>query len=346
MHFASDNTGPTHPKVLEAVVKSSDGYALPYGRDPWAEEAIAKIRDTFEAPEAAVYFVATGTGANSMALGTLAEPWSAIFCHEMAHILIDESNGPSMFSGGASCAPVAGPDGKMDPSALANMLDRYAPGDIHTPARGPLSITNITQVGTVYRLDEIDALTSLAKGAGLPVHLDGARFANACATLGCSAAELSWKRGIDVVVFGGTKNGCVSVEAVIFFDPAHAQRFERQRMRGGHLFSKHRFLSAQMSAYAEDELWLDLARQANAAGEYLAKSLGNHVEFVHTPQANMLIVRFPRGLHHKLKAEGAQFQTWGDLNGPEDEAITARLVCDWSASPENTDRFVSLLKAG
>ncbi|MEM9351165.1 MAG: beta-eliminating lyase-related protein [Pseudomonadota bacterium] len=181
----------------------------------------------------------------------------------------------------------------------------------------------------------------------LPIHLDGARFANACAALGCNAAELSWKRGVDAVSFGGTKNGCMSVEAVIFFDPAHAARFERQRMRGGHLFSKHRMLSAQMAAYLADELWLELGAKANSAAQHLATSLGNHVEFLHRPEANMMFVKFPRALHRKLHAAGAEFYSFANENaGPDEEPITARLVCDWSATPENTDRFVDLLKAG
>ncbi|MEM6896727.1 MAG: beta-eliminating lyase-related protein [Pseudomonadota bacterium] len=347
MHFASDNTGPTHPDILNAVIEASEGYAMPYGRDPWAAEAEAQLREVFEAPEASVYLVATGTGGNSLALGTLAAPWSAIFCHERAHVLSDESHGPIFYSGGAAFAPVAGANGKMTPDALSHMLDRYAPGDVHTPARGPLTLTNITEAGTAYTLDEMDALTKLAQAAGVPVHLDGARFANACEALGCSAAELSWKRGIDAVTFGGTKNGCMSVEAILFFDPAHGDTFERQRMRGGHLFSKHRMLSAQMLAYTRDDLWRRLAAQANAAGQYLAQSLGNHVEFAHEPAANMLFVRFARALHRKLRAEGAAFYSYGDAeNGPDDEPLLARLVCDWSATAENTDRFVNILRAG
>ena len=347
MHFASDNTGPTHPKILDAVGKANEGYAMPYGKDPWAEEARERVRETFEAPEAEVFFAATGTAANSMILGALTAPWATVFCHETAHILVDESNGPEFYAGGAKLAPVAGDNGKMDPEALQAMLDRYAPGDVHTPARGPLSITNVTEVGSTYSLAEIDALVAIAKAHGLPVHLDGARFANACAALGCSAAELSWKRGIDAVSFGGTKNGCMSVEAVVFFDPEKARDFERIRMRGGHLFSKHRILSAQMAAYVADGLWLELAQKANGAAAHLAECLGNNVEFLHRPDANMMFVKFPRALHRKLHAAGAQFYSFADENsGLDDEPITARLVCDWSASPENTERFVDLLKAG
>ncbi|MEM6729363.1 MAG: beta-eliminating lyase-related protein, partial [Pseudomonadota bacterium] len=307
MFFASDNTGPTHPKIVEAMVAASDGYAMPYGKDPWAARAEALIRETFEAPDARAFMIATGTATNSLILGALAPPWSAIFCHETAHILMDESNAPEFFSGGARIAPVAGDGGKMAPEALTKMLARYAPGDIHTPARGALSLTNVTEAGTVYSLAEIDTLTSLASEASLPVHLDGARFANACAALSCSAAEMSWRRGIHALSFGGTKNGCASVEAAVFFEPEPERiaQFERLRMRGGHLFSKHRLLSAQMAAYLEDALWLDLAQKANAAAAYLEQSLGNHVEHLHRRGANMLFVRFPRALHHKLHAAGA-----------------------------------------
>lgn len=347
MHFASDNAGPTHPKILEAVIEASSGYAMPYGADRWAEAAKAEIRETFEAPEAEIFFIATGTATNSMILGALAAPWSAIFCHERAHILIDESNAPEFFTHGARIAPVGGAAGKMDPKQLDAMLSRYAPGDIHTPAQGPVSITNVTEAGTVYKLPEIDAISTIAADKSLALHLDGARFGNACAALGCSAAEMSWKRGVAAVSFGGTKNGCMSVEAAIFFDRDLARNFERIRMRSGHLFSKHRLLSAQMSAYLKDGLWLDLAGRANAAAADLASALGNHVEFVNQPEANMLFVTFPRALHRKLRAAGAQFYSFGNAEeGPDDAPLLARLVCDWSATPENTERFATLLKAG
>ncbi|MEO1796921.1 MAG: beta-eliminating lyase-related protein [Pseudomonadota bacterium] len=347
MHFASDNTGPTHPKILEAVIAANAGYAMPYGADPWEETATAQIRDTFEAPDAEVFFVATGSGGNSMALGAMCPPWGTIFCHEMAHVLIDESHGPTFYAGGAAFAPVSGERGKMAPDALSAALEKYAPGNIHTPARGPLTLTNVTEVGSVYTLDEIDALAALARSVGLPVHLDGARFANACAALGCTAAEMTWKRGIDAVTFGGTKNGCMGVEAVIFFDGRFSEAFERQRMRGGHLFSKHRALSAQMAAYTADGLWRELGARANAAAANLVEAMGNHVEYVHRPDANLMFVKFPRALHRKLHAAGAEFYSFADENtGPDDEPITARLVCDWSATSENTERFASLLKAG
>ncbi|MEM1234277.1 MAG: beta-eliminating lyase-related protein [Pseudomonadota bacterium] len=347
MHFASDNTGPTHPKIIDAVARASEGYAMPYGRDPWAEAACDAVRETFEAPEARVYCVATGTGANALALGTLTAPWSTIFCHEAAHVRVDESNAPAFFAGGATFAPVAGASGKMDPAALAATLDAFAPGDVHTPARGPLTLTNVTEAGTVYTLAEIDALTAQAKTAGLPVHLDGARFANACAALGCSAAEMSWKRGIDVVSFGGTKNGCMSVEAVIFFDPDHAETFERQRMRGGHLFSKHRVLSAQMAVYA-DGLWLELAERANAAASRLIEGLSAlpHVAFVHPPQSNLMFCQMPRRLHAQALSHGAEFYSWGDPHaGDPDAPVMARFVVDWSATDEGTDRFLDILSA-
>ncbi|MEO0486990.1 MAG: beta-eliminating lyase-related protein [Pseudomonadota bacterium] len=347
MFFASDNTGPTHPAVLQAVIEASDGYALPYGNDPWAARAQALVREVFEAPDASVHLAITGTGANSMIMGAMAPPWSAIFCHEMAHILIDEANGPQMYSGGASFAPVPGAGGKMSADGLRAILDRYAPGDVHTPARGPISLTNITEAGTAYSLSEIEEIAALGAKAGLAVHLDGARFSNACAALGCTAAELTWKSGVTAATFGGTKNGCMSVEAAVFFDPAYDAAFLRNRMRGGHLLSKHRILSAQMVAYLTDGLWLTLGAQANAAGRYLADGIRAHVEFVDEPAGNLMFVRFPRALHRKLHAAGAQFNSFADVGtGPDDEPIVARFVCDWSATPENTDRFVDLLKAG
>jgi len=346
MFFASDNAGPAHPRVLEALIQANDGYAGGYGAEPGMDAVRNAIRDLFEAPEAAVYLVATGTAANALALATMANPWDTIFCTPMAHINVDECNAPEFYSG-AKLTLVPENAGKMTPEGLrATILGEESRG-VHGPQRGPVSITNVTETGTVYSCAEIAELAGIAGEFGLKTHLDGARFANAVASLGCSAAEMSWKAGVDAVSFGGTKNGLLGVEAVIFFDPALAWEFELRRKRGGHLFSKHRYLSAQMQAYLADDLWLELAGRANASAARLAKGLQEQasVEMLYPPQANMIFPRFPRALHARLLTAGASYYVWdGDaFKGDPDEMLTARLVCDWSIGDEAVGRFLGLL---
>jgi threonine aldolase len=214
---------------------------------------------------------------------------------------------------------------------------------VHGAQPGPVSITQVTERGSVHSLAEIKALCDVAKAHDLPVHLDGARFANAMVALGCTAAEMSWKAGVDVVSFGGTKNGCMGVEAVVFFDPSKAWEFELRRKRGAHLFSKHRFLSAQMAGYLQDNAFVEIAQEANANAAYLAAGLRKAgAVFLHEPQANMIFARWPRAVHQKMHDAGARYYLWdGPLEGPADELVAARLVCDWSIGREQIDAFLS-----
>lgn len=346
MFFASDNTGPVHPKVMEALVQANTGYASGYGADALMDQVRDRIREIFEAPEAAVYLVATGTAANSLALATLANPWDAIFCAPVAHIQEDECNAPEFYAGGAKLTLVGDGD-KMTPEALRAAIGTEANRPVHSPQRGPVSITQVTERGSVYTLDELRALTAVAKDYGLKVHLDGARFTNALVTLGCTPADMTWKAGVDAVSFGGTKNGLMGVEAVVFFDPAHAWEFELRRKRGAHLFSKHRYLSAQMDAYLTDGLWLEMAQAANANCARLTEGLrAAGAEFLHEPQANMIFAALPRRVHQRLKAEGAMYYLQGGPleTGDPEAPLGCRLVCDWSISADLIDRFVELAK--
>jgi threonine aldolase len=342
MFFASDNAGPVHPQIMKRVIEGNEGYALPYGKDAIMEEVRGAIREAFEAPEAAVYLVATGTAANAMALACYTQPWQTIFCSKVSHIQEDECNAPEFYSGAAKLTLID-TDDKMTPEALRAAIEKHAPGVVHSAQRGPVSITTVTERGSVYTLDELRALTAVAKEFELPVHLDGARFANAMVALGCSPAEMTWKAGVDVVSFGGTKNGCMGVEAVVFFDPAKAWEFELRRKRGAHLFSKHRYLSAQMAGYMQDGLWCDTARQANDNAAYLAQGLRlAGAEFLHAPQANMIFARFPRATHKRLHDAGAKYYLWdGPLDGDPEALVAARLVCDWSIGREKIDTFLS-----
>jgi threonine aldolase len=346
MNFLSDNAGPAHPRVIEAIARANEGYATPYGGDTLTDEVRERARETFEAPEAAVYLVATGTAANSLILATLSRPWQTIFCTRVAHIQEDECNAPEFFTGGAKLTVVAHEDGLMNPDALGHAIENAAGHGVPGVQPGPVSITQATEKGAVYSLDQIAEIGSIAARNGLPVHMDGARFANALVALGCSPAEMTWKAGVNAVSFGGTKNGLLGVEAVIFFDPAHAREFEFRRKRGGHLFSKHRFLSAQMAAYLTDALWLEMAASANAAAASLLRGLQQKPNCtVHgDPRANIVFADWPRAGHRRLHEAGASYYLWdGGIEGPDDEMLTARLVSDWSATEDSVERFLALL---
>ncbi len=345
MFFASDNAGPAHPQVMHHVMAANEGFALPYGNDPIMAGVRETIREIFEAPDAAVYLAATGTAANALALACYCRPFETVFCSPVAHIHEDECNAPEFYTAGAKLTLVPGGD-KIQPDDLRRSIAAEESRGVHGPQRGPVSITQVTERGGVYSLQELQALTAVAREHGLPVHLDGARFANALVALGCSAAEMTWKSGVDVVSFGGTKNGCLGVEAVVFFDPAKAWEFELRRKRGAHLFSKHRYLSAQMAGYLENGLWLETAALANERCRRLATGLRERgAQFLHEPQANMIFAAFPRRVHQALHDAGAMYYIWeGTLEGDDpDEMLAARLVCDWSVSSDQVDTFLSHL---
>jgi len=350
MVFASDNGGPVHPKVMEALAAANDGYAKGYGNDPVTEAAVARIREVFEAPDAAVYLVPTGTSANVLALAALAQPWQGIYCAAESHINVDECNAPEFYTGGAKLIAVAD-DGaaRIGADALRAAYQATGVRGVHGAQRGPVSITQATEMGSLYDLRDISGMADVAHGFGAKLHLDGARFANAAAALGCSAAEMTWKAGVDAVSFGGTKNGCMAVEAAIFFDPAPAWEFELRRKRGGHLFSKHRYLGAQMLGYLEDDLWLELGAAANAKAARLAEGIGNiaGLELLYEVQANLLFARLPRARHQALMNAGAVYYVEdGDVaEGPADELLTGRFVCDWSVPDADIDAFLALLAA-
>ena len=348
MNFASDNTGPVHPNVMAALIAANTGYALPYGGDDLTAQTIQNIRDLFEAPDAAVFLVSLGTAANSLILATLSQPWETVFCHTVAHIHEDECNAPEFYSGGTKLTLVPGPEAKMTAENLRRSILAEETRGVHGPQRGPVSLTQATERGTIYSLKEIQEISATAEEFGLPVHMDGARFANAVQSLGCSAAEMTWKSGVDAVTFGGTKNGLMAVEAVIFFNPKHAWEFELRRKRGAHLFSKHRFLAAQMQSYLAGDLWLDMAKKSNDASARLVQGLKKipEVQIDFEPQANIIFAQWPRAAHQRLHAAGAQYYVMaGDhTTGPSDELLPARLVTDWSTTPENVDKFLDILR--
>jgi threonine aldolase len=349
MFFASDNTSGAAPEIITAVAAANDGYAMPYGNDPIMTRVRDKVRDIFEAPDAAVYLVATGTAANALSLAVLTQPWGAVFCHRNAHIEEDECGAPEFYTGGSKLILIDGDHARMTPEGLARAIGFTARAGVHNVQRGMVSITNATENGTIYGPEQVRALTDIARSNNLPVHMDGARFTNALVAAGCTPAELTCKAGIDVLSFGGTKNGCMGVEAVVIFDPAKAWEFELRRKRGGHLFSKHRYLSAQMDAYLTDNLWLRLARTANAAAKRLSENMLTipSAALVHPTEANAVFAGWPRAGHRKAQDAGAAYYLWpGDqsLDGPGTVSLAARLVCSWSTTDADIDRFIGLIR--
>ncbi|MDF2233831.1 beta-eliminating lyase-related protein [Albimonas sp. CAU 1670] len=348
MMFASDNAGPAAPELMQAVVAANEGGAMPYGNDPLTASVTERIREIFEAPKAQAYLVATGTAANALALGTLVQPWQTVYCHRRAHIEEDECGAPEFYSGGAKLTLLEGDHAKIDAGELARALDAGAQASVHNVQPGAVSITQATELGAVYTPAEVRALADLAHARSLPVHMDGTRFSNAVARLGCSPAELSWKAGVDVLCLGASKCGAMAAEAVIFFDPdaARTWEFQLRRKRGGHLFSKMRYVSAQMDRWLTDGLWLDLAGRANAAADRMAAGLaeGNLATLLHPVDANALFVELPRSAHQRLHAAGAKYYLWPfdqPLEGPGDEMLSCRLVCNWATTEAEVDAFLA-----
>ena len=344
MQFASDNAGPVHPEILDALAAANQGHAAPYGADELTARVAARIRAIFEAPDAAVHLVATGTAANALALSILAKPWQAIFCAPLTHVNVDECHAPEFYTGGAKCHTIGDAD-KIAAVDLLRAIESLPEGDVHVSQRGPVALTQATERGRIYSLEQISALAAAASGHGLGAYMDGARFANALAALNCSAAEMTWKAGVDIVSLGATKNGCMGVEAVVVFDPAHSWEFELRRKRAAHLFSKHRYLAAQMDAYLEGDLWLRSARLANEKAARLAAGLREapRAEFLFEPQANMIFATLPRRIHQRLKERGAVYGVSGAIEaGDPEEPLACRLVCDWSVDEAQIDRFVEI----
>ena len=333
MNFASDNGAGVAPQILEAIVASSRVNAPAYGADDYSRRAEEALSRVFETPVRA-YLVATGTGANALALSALARPWEAVFCHEESHIHDDECGAPEFFAGGAKLVGIPGLGGKMTPEDLEATLARFPRGLVKSAQPGALSLSQATEAGTVYRIDEVAALTRIARKSGLAVHMDGARFANAVVSLGVSAADMTWRAGVDALSFGATKNGALACEAVVFFDPDRAASFPFLRKRGGHTLSKGRFLGAQMLAYLEGGLWLDLAARANASAQKLVAALAAlpGVRRAWPTEANEVFVVAPTELAERWKRAGARFYDWPT------RALASELA---PVAGENLYRFVT-----
>ncbi|WP_285295451.1 threonine aldolase family protein [Aureimonas altamirensis] len=346
MIFSSDNWSGAHPAISASLARHAEGMAAAYGSSPLDTEVARRFDALFER-EVAVFYVGTGTAANSLALSAFNRPGGVVLCHSEAHIMVDECGAPEFFAHGSRLAPVAGPGGMMEPAALKQALEGFDPAFVHGGRPVAVSISQSAESGALYAPATVGEIASIAHGHGLAVHMDGARFANAVAALGISPAEASWKAGVDVMSFGGTKNGCWCAEAIVFFDPDKAADFVFNHKRAGQLFSKSRFVSAQFDAYLADNLWLSLASHANAMADGLRRGIetADNARSAWPTAANEVFAVLKRDAADRARAEGALFYDWhvgGDTPVGDDEVLV-RLVASWSTSPEEVENFIRLI---
>lgn len=336
--FASDNVSCACPEVMDALVAANSGIAVSYGQDAYTVQLETTLSDIFEIP-VKVFPVVSGTAANALALSALTPSYGKVFCHEMSHINTDECAAPEFFTGGAKLVSIASDDGKITPEALTSVI--RGKGNVHAAQPAALSITQSCEVGTVYQLDEIAVVAKTAHEHGLNVHMDGARFANALVALNASAAEMTWKSGIDVLSLGGTKNGCLAAEAVVFFNHDLAKSFPFLHKRSGQLLSKMRFVSAQLEAYVSNDVWRRNAQHANAMAARLSQGLaaipGIELEF--PTQSNEVFANIPRHVINRLTAMGVHV-TEGEL----DETAPPRFVTAWDSKIEDIDKLIAAIK--
>lgn len=335
--FRSDNTGRATPELLDALIRANIGTALGYGADPWTTELQERFSELFET-SVRVFPVATGTAANALSLAAISPSWGLVYCSEAAHINTSEANAAGFFGGGLKLAPVQGSNGKIDADALARTLAGVMPGQLHRGQPAAVNLTQATDLGAVYRLDEVRAIAEVAKARGLKIHMDGARFANALARLQCSPAELSWRSGIDILSFGATKNGGALCDAIVVFNAEIADALAIQLRRAGQVWSKMRFASAQLMAYIENGLWLRLATQSNRAASRIAAGVAGiaGVKLLAPVEANELFLELPAGAMDALERDGFQFY--------RRSATLARFVCRFDLTDADADALVASLR--
>lgn len=342
MLFTSDNWAGVHPKIMEAMVDANDGAVPAYGADELTQSVIHQFSEMF-GKDVTVAFVATGSAANSIALAAMLPPFGAVFCHEHAHIQIDECGAPEFFTGGAKVLPLAGEGGKLTPAILEEGMRVYTPAMAHRVLPKAVSLTQGTEAGTVYSVDEVKALALKARELGLYVHMDGARFANAVSHLGVTPKEMVTDAGVDILTLGGTKNGCMVAEAILVLNETLAEHLVWRQKRAGQGFSKNRFLAAQWKAYFEDDLWLKLAGHANRMAVRLAEGISvAGYEVVTPPQINEVFPILPDDVVTSLKEQGAAFYDWVQPGDPYDGKMR-RLVTSYQTTEEEVAAFLEAL---
>jgi threonine aldolase len=345
MHFGSDNQTGASEQVMAFIQKANSGYTHGYGEDDWTDRAVQAIKETFDC-DLEAFFVVTGTAANSLSLSSMVQPWETILCHYQAHILIDESTAPEFFSGGARLLPLTQRAGKITSEHLHQYFQIAGTDYPHNTRARALSFAQSNELGQVYTPQEVNKLCSVAHQYGMFVHMDGARFANAVAALGCHPPEITWKAGVDVMSLGATKNGALAAEAVIFFNTELATTYCERRKRSGHLVSKGRFFGAQFLGWLENGHWLELANHANHQAAQLAKSLSTLPGFrlAWPVQANEVFLILPKIKAIKLQDTGATFYDWyleglpPGVNLSENEAFI-RLVTSFTTTDEDIATF-------
>jgi threonine aldolase len=348
MNFASDNWAGAHPAIAAALAEHASGFAAAYGASELDRKVEQRFSEIFES-DVAVYFVATGTAANALSMTAVARPGGVAFAHREAHMLEDECGAPEYLTGGARLCPVDGALGRIDPAALDRAIRRYPAEFVHAGQPMAVSITQTSEVGTVYRLEDIAAIAAVCRAHGLPLHMDGARFANALVSLGCTPAEMTWKSGVDILSFGGTKNGCWCAEALVVLNREIGRDLPFLRKRAAQLFSKARFVSAQFDAYFAGDLWLASARHANnmAAALAAAIDLSSKLRLAWRPDANEVFAIMDAGTKEMLAQAGAVFYDWhpphgyqGEIGGNE---VMCRFVTSFATTGEEIERFGRLI---
>ncbi|MEE8338990.1 MAG: beta-eliminating lyase-related protein [Xanthomonadales bacterium] len=339
LNFRSDNESPAAPAIMAALAEANHGTAWAYAEDALSERLDEAFSDLFGIATT-VLPLSTGTVANAIALACVTPSWGSVFCHRNAHILNDECGAPEFFGNGLRLVPVDGPEGKFTPGALQQTIIANQGHGVHAYIASAVSLTQSTESGTVYQPEEISSLCKVATENGMAAHLDGARFGNAIAALACHPGDVSWKAGIQMMSFGASKNGCLAAEALLFFDrPELREKAERLRKRSGHLLSKMRYVSAQLLAYIENGLWLDLAKNANQQAARFSQAVVQHpsASLEYPVHANEVFVKWTAGGFTRLEESGIQFLTWP---GRDD---LARFVFSHSTSSEETQTLCARL---
>ena len=336
MRFFSDNTASACPEILAALQSANHGLTRPYGEDEWTER-LDRTFSAFFGREVRAFAVGTGTAANALSLATVSPPYGAIFAHQKAHIATDECGAPGFFTGGAQLMLLPGDHGRIAPQTFAAAL--AAPQDVHTVQPAVVSLTQPTESGTVYRAAELAEIASTAHARGLKVHMDGARFANAVAFLGCHPADITWRVGIDVLSFGATKNGALGAEAVVFFDTGLVRDFELRRKRAGQLFSKSRYLAAQLLAYIDSGVWRRNAERTNRQAREIGRAAGTAL--LHPVEANEVFLALGIERRQALRAAGFEFYDSGVESAGE-----ARFVVSWDQPADDVPALCAALARG
>ena len=335
-NFASDNTAPATPEVMAALAEVNSASGPAYGGDAFTARLERRFADIFE-HEVAVFPVATGTAANALALAACTTPWGLIYCHDGAHVYEHECGAPEFFSG-ARVIAVGGAHGKIAVEQLADALDRAGFGSVHESQPQAVTLTQATEAGTLYQTGEIKEIAERVHARGMKLHMDGARFANAAAALQLSPADITWRAGVDILSFGATKNGALAAEAVVAFDPAIAAGLAYRRKRGGHLFSKQRYFSAQLEANLHDGRWLRWAAHANRMAQTLANGLMtiDSAACLHPVEANEIFIRLPEAVLAGLEKDGFIFH-----RRPAPNRQVIRLVTSWNTQMPEVESFIA-----